>query len=294
MGVLRGWANLDQAEPLTPEHRFPAYGITHPVTATTILRLVASGRVDLDRPANAYLQSFRLADAAVTVRELLTHTGGVDHPIASVADAVPDLIELLGPVITCNGQRGMFRYSNEGYGVLGQLIADVTGTPYLAAVDRLVFAPLGMNRSSFPTRWPAATPNAVTGYQVGGDGIVVPEPPLVATIAAAGGMWSTPQDLVRFGTGWATLLPSELVAEALAPHTTDPRRDADSVGLGWHVERDRTAVTVAGTGPGAATSMLVRTADGRALVALSTPRTSIATTTREIRRALDRSGRTHP
>ncbi|HTX62601.1 MAG TPA: serine hydrolase domain-containing protein, partial [Acidimicrobiales bacterium] len=184
----RGWANLDHGEALSASHRFPAYGITHPVTATTVLVLVASGRITLDRPANAYLQSIRLGDDAATVRELLTHTGGVDHPVPSVGDEATDVIELLGPIVTCSGQRGMFRYSNEGYGVLGQMIADVTGVPYPVAVDRLVFAPLGMRRSSFPTRWPSVTSDAVTGYHVGGDGFLVPEPPLVATIPAAGGM----------------------------------------------------------------------------------------------------------
>ena len=43
------------------------------------------------------LRTVRLADDTVTVRELLTHTGGVDNPAELYADAVPDLAELDGP-----------------------------------------------------------------------------------------------------------------------------------------------------------------------------------------------------
>jgi hypothetical protein len=118
---------------LETSHRFPAYGITQRITATTVLRLVADGRVGLDDPANDHLRTVRLADDTVTVRELLTHTGGVDHPAEPLADSVPELITLVGPVMACSGARGVVLYSNEGYAALGQLVADVTGSPYTAA-----------------------------------------------------------------------------------------------------------------------------------------------------------------
>jgi CubicO group peptidase (beta-lactamase class C family) len=50
--LARGWADLDRAVVLETSHRFPAYGITQRITATTVLRLVADGRVGLDDPAN--------------------------------------------------------------------------------------------------------------------------------------------------------------------------------------------------------------------------------------------------
>jgi CubicO group peptidase (beta-lactamase class C family) len=87
--TARGWASLDQDEVLLPEHRFPASAITKLITATAVLRLVADGRVRLDDPANAYLRTIRLADDAVTVRELLSHTGGVDDLASMFADRIP-------------------------------------------------------------------------------------------------------------------------------------------------------------------------------------------------------------
>ena len=105
-------------------------GVTALVTATAVLRLVAEGRLGLDAPANDHLRAVRLADDSVTVRELLSHTGGVDNPAPVFGDSIPDLATLMGPVISCGGSRGTVQPSNGGYAVLGQLIADVTGLPY--------------------------------------------------------------------------------------------------------------------------------------------------------------------
>src|SRR6266540_2362399 len=103
-----------------------------------VLRLIADGRVGLDSPASECLRVVRLADDTITVRELLSHTAGVDSPAPAelFADTVPDLVTLAGPVIACSGTRGVVRPSNGGYAVLGQLIADVTGSPYRDAVTR--------------------------------------------------------------------------------------------------------------------------------------------------------------
>jgi CubicO group peptidase (beta-lactamase class C family) len=101
----RGWANLYRKQELLPEHRFPASAISMLVTATAVLRLVADGRVGLDEPANRYLRAIRLAGGAVTVRELLSHTDGVDDPEARFADRVPDLVSVTGRIASASGGR---------------------------------------------------------------------------------------------------------------------------------------------------------------------------------------------
>jgi len=173
--AARGWARLEgasQEEKLNPGNRFPAYSVTKLITSTVVLRLAADGRVGLDDPAVAHLRTVQLADGSVTVRDLLTHTAGVDSPARLFAEHVPDLVTVTGRVVEGSGPRGAFSYSNGGYGLLGQLIADVTGETYPEAAARLVLAPLGMSGSSFPARWPAT--GAVTGYHLAGDGSFEP------------------------------------------------------------------------------------------------------------------------
>jgi hypothetical protein len=197
--VAWGWADLDRGEALHGSHRFPAYSVTKLVTATAVLRLAADGRLGLDDPASQHLRTIRLADDAVTVRELLSHTGGVASPAELFGATVPSLAEVTGPVLACPGPRGTFQYSNGGYAALGQLISDITQRQYPEAAAGLVLQPLGMTSSSFPERWPDH--DAVTGYQLADDGTFGPAGAQVCVIPAAGGLWSTAADLVRFGAG---------------------------------------------------------------------------------------------
>jgi CubicO group peptidase (beta-lactamase class C family) len=262
--VAKGWADLDRAEVLDTGHRFPAPGVAALVTATAVLRLIAGGRVGLDTPANAYLRVVRLADDTITVRELLSHTAGVDSPAPAelFADTVPDLVTLAGPVIACSGTRGVVRPSNGGYAVLGQLIADVTGSPYADTVTRLVLEPLKMHDSSFPARSADLGPDAVSGYNVTPEGTFVPVPAMISTIPAVGGLWATGADLVRLGTGWSSLLPGTLAREALTPQVA-PEPGGRRVGLGWLISPRGDVAVHAGAGPGATASLLLRIRDNQ-------------------------------
>jgi CubicO group peptidase (beta-lactamase class C family) len=269
--AARGWASLDGAShdgcvPLTPDHRFPAYSVTKLITATVVLRLAADGRIGLDDLAHTHLSTVRPADETITVRDLLTHTAGVQNPGEMFADHVPDLVTLVGPVVASVGPRGTFSYSNGGYGLLGQLIADVTGGTYPEAATQMVLGPLGMSCSWFPASWPAT--GAVTGYHLAGDGSFETAPARICTVPAAGGLWTTGADLVRFGLSWASLLPAGLAREAL-----QPQADRDStgarMGLGWLLNEPKDVGGHAGGGPGAASSLIVRLSTGQPGVALA-------------------------
>jgi CubicO group peptidase (beta-lactamase class C family) len=272
--VARGHADLDRAEVLDPRHRFPASGVTALVTATAVLRLVAAGRLPLDARANEHLRTVRLADDAVTVRQLLSHTGGVDNPAELYADANPDtpgLAALMGPVIPCGRPRGIPSPSNGGYAVLGQLIADVTGTPYPAAVTRLVLDPLGLRDCRFPEHPADHGPNAVTCYTVTVPGVFVPFPAKVSTVPAVAGLWATGADLVRLGTGWSRLLPPPLAREAVTPQASrgEPWLGGYRVGLGWLIDPDGDTAVHAGAGVEAVALLRTRVRDHRTHVVLT-------------------------
>jgi len=265
-----GWADLDRSEPLGVGHRFPAMAITQVVTATAVLRLVADGLLELDAPANRYLRAVRLADGEVTVRELLSHTGGVvDDPVNQYpfGATITDLVSLVGPVMAGPGPRGTVRHSNVGYAVLGQVIADVTGAPYQDTAESLVLRPLGMTGSSFPDSWPER--NAVTGYRLDDDGRFEPVPAQVCVIPAMGGLWTTATDLARFGAAWGSLLPADLAAEALRPQGP-PGDSGLRFGFGWPLYPGRNLSGLVGGGPpGTVASLLVVPGTGRASVAMT-------------------------
>jgi len=262
-----GWADLDRPEPLRTGDRFPAFAITQVITATTALRLVADGLIELDAPANRYLRTVRLADDEVTVRELLSHTGGVDNPETLFGSTITDLVSLVGPVMACSGPRGTVGYSVGGYAALGQLIADVTGRRYQDAAESLVLRPLGMTGSSFPASWPER--DAVTGYQLDDAGRFEPAPAEVCVNPAMGGLWATAADLARFGAAWGSLLPADLAAEAIRPQA--PQGNPGPLfGLGWPLHPGGDLAGAVGGAPGTCTSLLIVPGTGRASVVATT------------------------
>lgn len=274
--LTRGWADLDRGEALDPGHRFPVPGATALVTTTAVLELVAGRQISLDGRANDQLRSIRLADDTITVRDLLSHTAGVDDPTQMYADAVPDLRELMGPVIACTGPRGTVRPSNGGLAVLGQLVADVTGMRYARAAARLVLDPLKLTDSSFPARVPDINtgisphfgPQAVTGYNLTFEGRFEPVPARIPTLQAVGGLWSTGADLVRLGLGWPSLLPEALAHEALTPQTS-PGSGGSRVGLGWIISPPGDVATHAGANFDGTAAVTSRVRDLRTHVVLT-------------------------
>jgi CubicO group peptidase (beta-lactamase class C family) len=266
--VTKGYADLDRAEVLDAGRRFAAPGVTALVTATAVLRLVAEGRFGLDAAANDHLRTVRLADDAITVRQLLSHAAGVDNPAELYADRVPDLVTLYGPVVPCSGPRGTARPSNGGYAVLGQLIADVTGMPYARAATRLVLDPLGMRDSRFPARAADIGADAVTGYTVTPEGVFSPAPARVPTVSAVAGLWSTGPDLVRLGTAWSSLLPAALARQALTVQA-EPEPGGYRVGLGWLLGQNDDTAVHSGAGLNDVAFLRVRVRDLRTHVVLT-------------------------
>jgi CubicO group peptidase (beta-lactamase class C family) len=266
--VTKGYTDLDRAEVLDAGCRFAAPGVTALVTATAVLRLVAEGRFGLDAAANDHLRTVRLADDAITVRELLSHAAGVDNPAELYADSVPDLVTLFGPVVPCSGPRGTAQPSNGGYAVLGQLIADVTGMPYPSAVTRLVLDPLGMRDSRFPARAADIGADAVTGYTVTPDGAFSAATAQVSTVPAVAGLWSTGADLVRLGTAWPSLLPAALARQALTVQA-EPGPSGYRIGLGWLLGAGDDTAVHSGTGLDAVAFLRVRVRDLRTHVVLT-------------------------
>ena len=272
--LTRGWAHLDhgdrgdRGEPLDPAHRFPAPGVTALVTVTAVLRLTAQNTIDLDHPANDYLTSIKMADDTITVRELLSHTAGVGSPTELNADQVPELPGFLGPVVHASSPRGTVHPSNTGLAVLGQLVADVTGTPYADAATRLVLEPLSLNDSSFPARVADIDPRAVTGYNLTINGMFETIPAQVPALQAAAGLWSTGADLVRLGLGWSSLLPEALAHEALTPQS-GPGPGGARIGLGWIITPRGDVASHAGANFDATAAVTTRIRDQRTHVVLT-------------------------
>src|SRR5688572_17832114 len=74
-----GMANLEFDVPATTAHSFRLGSVSKVVTTTAAAKLVTRGELDLDAPIASYLPDLPEPHRATTMRQLLTHRGGVRH-----------------------------------------------------------------------------------------------------------------------------------------------------------------------------------------------------------------------
>lgn len=107
----------NNAEPVNGETVFYAASLTKPVFAFLVLKLVEANVIDLDSPLNKYDRS---APPESTARKILSHNS-----------------------------YDRYRYSNERYNILGNVIEKHTGRSLQDLAAEYVFGPAGMSRTAF-------------------------------------------------------------------------------------------------------------------------------------------------
>jgi len=132
--------------------------VSKPFAGLSALALEAEGVLDLDRDINHYLNPPlipRQFDEVVTARHLLTHTAGFDDFYIGKSARLQDEIPQLGPSVRkfYPGQwiapGKVSSYSNYGVALLGYVMENAAREPFEAIVERHLFQPLGMKRSTF-------------------------------------------------------------------------------------------------------------------------------------------------
>ena len=130
---------------------------TKSFTAVAAMQLVEQGKLELDAPVVRYLPWFRTADrrgGEVTVRMLLNNTSGipsVDRWLTSSdrsEAAAERSVRQLSSVALVRRPGESFEYANENWTVLGLLISELSGMPYSTYMQRHVFDPMGMSRTT--------------------------------------------------------------------------------------------------------------------------------------------------
>ncbi len=164
-----GLANVEHRVPVKPETIFQSGSVGKQFTATGLMMLVEEGEVRLDDPITVYLKDAPAAWNGVTVRELLSHTGGfTDYPkdFDMRKDYTePELLKIVSGVPLAFEPGTKWSYSNLGYLTLGILIHQVTGKFYGDFLQERIFRPLGMQTTRIISE-ADIIPNRAAGYQL--------------------------------------------------------------------------------------------------------------------------------
>lgn len=231
-----------------PDSSFHIGSITKVWTASLVLRLVDEGKVELDTPVHRYLPELALSDPeatnTVTLRQLLSHTSGIDgdHLVDTGRgeDAIEKYVASLARVPVSYPAGSLFSYSNAGYVLAGRVVEAMSGMSWDEALRTTLCRPLGLT-DTVPD--PAIAPRAV-GHRARPDGAPVAPAAIPRSIGPAGIITSTVRDLLRFAgmhlAGGLALDGTRVLSEhsvramrSVQVRLPDDRHFPSAWGLGW-------------------------------------------------------------
>ena len=202
-----GFSELAKKKPADPNTTmFRLASISKLFTWVSVMQLAEQGKLDIDADVNKYLD-FQIALAfgkPITLRNLMTHTGGFEEEVRDILLTDPKMATPLREFLIQNQPRRIFppgeipAYSNYGVGLAGYVVQRVSGEPFEQYVAEHIFLPLGMKHSSFTQPLAEGLSSfASDGYRGNTErpavGFEIFNP------APAGGVSSTAFDMGRFG-----------------------------------------------------------------------------------------------
>lgn len=253
-----GLAVVASHRPVTTRTAFAAGSISKTFTAALVMALVEDGRLALDSPVKTYLPRL-VINRAITVRELLDHTSGLNdffsHPAIDKALlahrarvwTAADSLRYVGKPYFKPGTG--WHYSNTNYLVLGMLAEAVGGSPLAGQLRQRFFDPLGLDHTFYQAGEDPRGPLA-HGYRFSGPGpklngidvsdgtAVVPFTSVVTAAGGAGSIATTARDLVTWARalyGGGVLLPATVATIVDDAAVTTALKSSVPYGLGVQV-----------------------------------------------------------
>ena len=246
-----GMTNIEHPLPVTADTLFQTGSISKTFTGTIFMRLVENGKIELDAPVRSYLPKFKIADKEVaervTIRHLLTHTGGWigdyfnDH--GNGDDAQEKMVRDIARLEQVTPLGEIWSYNNTGFNIAGRVVEVVTGMPFEQVVQEMLLDPLGMDMTFYFPDDVMITHRFVVGHHKDGKKVKVSRPWAIGRSGApVGGVVSTVKDLLTYarfhmGDGKSDSGQKILSAKSLKQMRKPlyPASGFDQIGLTWFI-----------------------------------------------------------
>lgn len=147
----RAFGELRPGEPIERDHLMLWLSTSKPVTAVAVARLWEEGLLELDDPVAAHIPEFgNRGKERVTVRHLLTHTGGirlldVGWPARSWDEILERICAMKLEPRWTPGEKAGYHLTSSWF-VLGEIVRRLSGVDFSHYVRQTIFEPLGMDR----------------------------------------------------------------------------------------------------------------------------------------------------
>ena len=219
----------DSNEAVNGNTLFPLASMSKMFAAYGLLELLDAKNISVDAAIADYLTQWQLPDSefansAVTFRQLLAHTSGLTDQLGfgdyQPHETLPTLTESLNNPRASQGTTAIklgavpgeaWRYSGGGYLIIELLITEISGESFAQWMQKSVFTPLNMPRSSYAYLGNFA--NTSLSYDNQGK----PATLFKYASSAATGLSSTTNDLTQFTLALLDAADSNTNATLQAP-----------------------------------------------------------------------------
>ena len=201
-----GYSDLAKRTPVDPERTlFRPGSVSKLFTWTAVMQLVEQGKLDLDEDVNKYID-FKIPPyqgKPVTLRNIMTHTTGMEEVIRGlIANDEKEILPLDTTLKHWVPEREYApgstpAYSNYATALAGYIVERVSGQPFDQYIAQHIFAPLGMQHSTFsqPIQKNLLAMTS-KGYKSASDG--KEQPYEYINLAPAGSLASPGSDMGKF------------------------------------------------------------------------------------------------
>jgi CubicO group peptidase (beta-lactamase class C family) len=243
-----GMADLEQHTAATPDTNYRLASVSKQFTAASILLLAEDGKLKLDDSIRHWLPSLPASTDKVTLRELLSHTGGlIDYEDLMPANATEqlndqDVLRMLSATSKTYFPPGTaYRYSNSGYVLLGLVVEKASGETLPAFMQQRIFKPLHMDHTLMYVRGGPEVSHRAYGYSQVNGAWQRTDQDLTSATRGDGGIYSSIDDLALWD---AALYDHRLLSDAsrklaFSAHVKVVGEPYEaSYGFGWRITGD--------------------------------------------------------
>lgn len=250
-----GFADVENHVPATAESSYRMGSVSKPMTAVAVLKLVDEGKIKLDEEVQTYVPYFPRKKFPVTIRQLLSHQGGISHykdynTEGRIKDpkTTREAVAIFADWDLINEPGTKYSYTSYGYNLLGAVVEEAGKQPFGTYMTENVWKPLGMTSTRMDDPR-AIIPLRVAGYVLEDGKLRRSEYVDISSRFGGGGTRSTVGDMIRLFQGLAD-------GKVLQPATRDlawtrtPTRDGKPTdyGLGFGIDEVAGRKVIAHTG----------------------------------------------
>lgn len=198
-----GVASVETGVAVTEQTLFRTASTTKMLTAAATLIEAERLRLDLTAPVGGLARGLPATFRAASLRELLTHSGGMRDGASYYGphddDALERAVRSWPSDYRFAPAGDVFSYSNLGYDLAARVLESVTGDRFADLMRRALFAPFGMTHSTVRPLEAMTYPFA-QGHDLDADGIARVVRPFAddSRYWANGGVFTTAVEFSRF------------------------------------------------------------------------------------------------